>query len=161
MVIPDSLKRIQDQLSVTALQQEMNRMFDRVMHGGVQFAPLDGHTWAPVVDVLEREDSFLLRAEVPGLMGSDIDVSVSDTSVGLRGTKVSDRVEGQYGNYLRAERNFGTFSRTIDLPVAIDAEQVTASCHSGVLEVVLPKKQEARSRSVRIQCTDTETGGGQ
>jgi len=141
-------------VSLSDLQQEMNRLLERLWHGGVTAGPFDGHDWAPPVDVLEEPARFVVKAEVPGLDASDVDVSISAEALTIKGHKPSDRAEGQEANYLQTERRFGDFARTVQLPVAVDPEGVTATCRRGVLEIVVPKKEEARAKSVRVELQD-------
>ena len=143
-------------LSLRDLQEEINGLFDRVWHGGIRTAPFDGQEWAPAVDVLDEAERFIVRAEVPGLVTADFDVSVSGNVLTIKGSKPSDRREEQQEQYLRAERPFGAFNRSITLPVAVDADGVQATCTKGVLEVSLPKHEGVRPKSVRV-----EVQGGQ
>ncbi len=137
-------------LSMADVQDEVNRLVDRVWHLGLRGGPLDGQEWAPVIDVLEEPDRFLVRAELPGLATEDVDVSISGGTLTIQGRKLSDQPEGDDRHYLRRERRFGTYSRTIPLPATVDAENASAHCRKGVLEVVLPKKEDARPKSIEI-----------
>lgn len=141
-------------VSVSDLQGEMNRLFDRFWHGGLATGPLDGQDWAPPLDVIEREDRYVIRAEVPGLEAKDIEVSVTGSTLTLRGHKASERREDDDGSVVRAERRFGSFLRTIELPAAVETEGVTASCKKGILEIVLTKKEDARAKAIRVEVQD-------
>ncbi len=141
-------------LSLTDFQNEMNRLFERYWHGGISTGPLDGQDWAPALDVLEEEDRYVIRAEVPGLEARDIEVSVSDNTLTLKGHKPSERREGDERNCLRLERRFGSFHRSVPLPVAVDGASVTATCKKGILEVVLAKKEEHRPKTIRVEVGD-------
>ncbi len=141
-------------LSLTEFQSEMNNLFERLWHSGVTAGPLDGQDWAPPVDVLEEETQYVIRAEVPGLEAKDIELSVTGETVTLKGHKGDERREGDERSCLRLERRFGSFSRTIQLPVAVDPSSVTAACKRGVLEVVLAKKEEHRPKSIRVDVSD-------
>ena len=142
------------QLSLTDVQDEINRMFDRIWHGGVTTGPLDGQEWAPLIDVLEESDRFVVHAEVPGLSTNDVEVSLSENILTLKGHKGSDRVEGEDRNYLRRERPSGTFCRSVALPAKVDAGGVTAVCRQGVLEIALPKSAEAVARNIEVRVED-------
>ncbi|MDO8628989.1 MAG: Hsp20/alpha crystallin family protein [Phycisphaerales bacterium] len=98
------------------LQDEMNRVFDRVWHGGISTRPFDGQPWAPAIDLYEHDDRYVLYVEVPGVDGSTVDVSCVGNTLTLRGEKrrpagVTDETPAIHG-----ERRFGSFCRTIDLP---------------------------------------------
>ena len=139
--IPQSLGDVQD---------EINRLFDRLWHGGVVTGPLDGQDWAPAIDVAEEADRFVVTAELPGLETAGVDVAISGDSLTIKGEKTSQRNEDDGRTYLRSERRYGMFSRTVPLPTTVDAEKVTARCQHGVLEIVLPKKEEARAKSITV-----------
>jgi HSP20 family protein len=141
-------------MSVGELQSEMNRLFDRFWHGGISMGPLDGMDWAPPVDVLEEEDRYVVTAEVPGLSTADIDVSVSGETLTIKGHKPNPRREGDERAYLRTERQFGSFMRTMQLPAAVDPQRVTAACKKGVLEISLAKKEELRPKNIHVEVMD-------
>ncbi len=138
-------------IPLSDLQEEMNKLFERLWHGGVTTGPLDGQDWAPPVDVLEEPARYVVKAEVPGLDAGDVDVSISGDALTIKGHKPSERSEGQEANYLRAERRFGNFARSVALPASVDPAKVTAACRQGVLEIILPKKEEARPKSIRVE----------
>jgi HSP20 family protein len=132
------------------LQDEMNRVFERVWHGGISTRPFDGQPWAPAIDLYEHDDRYVLYVEVPGVDGSTVDVSCVGNTLTLRGDKrrpagVTDETPAIHG-----ERRFGNFCRTIDLPAKINVDQVSACCHGGVLEITVPKSESSRPKSVRV-----------
>ena len=140
-------------LSLGVVQEEVNRMFDRFWHLGVLAGPLDGQDWAPPVDVREEPDRFVVRAELPGLSTDEVDVSIAGDSLIITGHKPSDHgeEEPEQGNhYLRTERRFGRFCRTLPLPATVDFDKATAQCKKGVLEIILPKKKDARPKAISV-----------
>ena len=144
-------------LSLGEVQAEVNRMFDRFWHVGVLAGPMDGQDWAPPVDVREEPDRFVVRAEVPGLSTDEVDVSIAGESLIITGQKPSDRGEEEPEpgeRYLRTERRFGRFCRTLPLPATVDFEKATAQCRKGVLEVILPKKEDARPKTISVVVED-------
>jgi HSP20 family protein len=136
------------------VQNEVNRLFERLWHGGITTGPLDGQDWAPPLDVLDDQDRYVIRAEVPGLDVKDIEVSVSGDTLTLQGHKPAERREGDERKYILMERRYGGFNRSIPLPVGVDASGVTATCRKGVLEIVLPKKEENKPKPIRVEVTD-------
>ena len=110
----------------------------------------DGFTgWAPPVDIVEEGERLVLRAEIPGVQGNDIDINVESGTITLRGEKKQEKgIEAK--NAFRAERFYGTFFRSFVLPKTINPEAIAASYKDGVLEVVLPKAKEARARRIEI-----------
>lgn len=130
------------------LQDRINRLFgetylrdDDVTSRG---------TWAPPVDIYETEDhALVIKAELPEMSREDIEVTVENSTLTLRGTKKLPS-EVKEDQYRRIERNYGTFSRSFTLPNTVDAPKVTAEYRNGVLTVKLPFREEARPRSINI-----------
>jgi HSP20 family protein len=105
--------------------------------------------FAPRVNVLDRDDEIVVRAEVPGVEKDDQEVSVTESSVSIKGSKKHEEKE-EKGDYYRCEIATGTFARTITLPSAIDSEKVEASFKDGVLELKLPKVSKAKRRTIKL-----------
>lgn len=123
-----------------SLQQEMNRMFDEFFEG-FDLAPFRGEgmtSVAPKVDVAETESEIHVTAELPGLTENEVEVTLAEGSLTLRGEKKSEK-EDKQKNYHRTERSYGMFERTIPLPAEVDREKVEATFTNGVLSVVLQK----------------------
>lgn len=133
------------------LQDEMNRVFDRVWHGGISTRPLDGQQWAPALDVYEFPDRFQVLVEVPGVDAHSVDVSCVGNTLTIRGEKgrPAEATEGTPQPY--RERRFGSFCRSVELNGKIMVEQVSARCVDGVLEITVPKSESERPRSVRVE----------
>lgn len=142
------------QISLSDLQQEMNRMFDRMWHGGISTGPLDGQSWAPAIELLSFPAQFVLTAEAPGLTVNEIEVYFEDGELVLKGAKVAPQRSEDECKVIRCERRFGNFCRRIPIPEAINIDGISASCKRGVLEVILPKKEPAKRTSFRIEVTD-------
>lgn len=104
----------------------------------------------PKVDVIDRDAEVVVKAEVPGVDKKDLDVSVTGDTVTIKGQTRHEEKE-EKGDYYRSEISRGSFARTISLPAAVDATQAKATFKDGVLELVLPKKAEARRQSVKIE----------
>ena len=141
----------ENMINVRDLQGEFDRLVDRLYHGGLNTAPLDGQDWAPPVDVMDESDRFVLSAEVPGLSPADVDVSVVGRSVTISGNKPSPRKPGDEQRALRAERRYGKFKRTIELSEAVDETRVHAACAHGILTVSLPKQVVVQGRRVPVE----------
>jgi HSP20 family protein len=139
-----------EQLSLSELQDQMNLLFSRLWHAGVSMGPFDGQDWAPALDVFEEAERYVVTAEVPGLKVDDIEVTYVGNTVTLAGRKGPDVTEETSKGFLCRERRFGRFSRAVTLPETVDAGKINATCRDGVLEVVLPKKQEARPVSIKV-----------
>jgi len=151
-----SFRPFQDpQLSLSALQDEMNRVFERVWHGGVSTRPFDGQAWAPPVDLYEFDDRYALFAEIPDVAAETIEVTYLASSLTLRGEKRPPAGVAEKTPSLRNERRFGPFSRTIELPGGIDADRASARCANGVLEITIPKSASSRPRTIRVDVQES------
>lgn len=140
--------------------EEMDRLFESVLprgwmrpfhmewpRWGELAAPFEGRM--PKVDVIDRDEEVVVRAEVPGVEKEDLDVSVSDNAVTIKGQTKREEKE-EKGDYYRCEISRGAFTRTVMLPGAVDADKAKAQFKDGVLELTLPKVEEAKRRTVRI-----------
>lgn len=110
-------------------------------------APFSSH--APRVDVIDKEEAILVRAEVPGVKKDDLDVSLSDNSVTIRGSTKREE-ETKEGEYYRRETSRGEFSRTVPLPAQVDGSNVKATFSDGILELTLPKQEPSRRQKIKI-----------
>ncbi len=136
--------------SIRDLQGEFDRLIDRFWHGGLSTPPLDGHDWAPPVDMTDEPGAFRMRVEVPGLTADQIDVSVAGRKLTIRGTKPNPRDKSDPRSAMRSECRYGSFGREIDLPADVQADAIRASCRNGVLELEIPKSAAARAQTVKI-----------
>jgi HSP20 family protein len=101
------------------------------------------------VDIYENGDNLVLKAELPGLSPEDVEIRVEDNTLYLKGErKFEKEVEEQ--SYHRVERSYGTFTRTFSLPNSIDADKVAANYKDGVLTLTMPKKEEAKPKTIKI-----------
>lgn len=103
----------------------------------------------PLVDIIERDEDILMKAELPGIKKEDLDISVTDNSVSISATK-SEEKEEKRGEYYRREISRGMISRTVALPANIDSEKVEATFKDGVLELTLPKVERSKRRSIEV-----------
>ncbi|NIR30476.1 MAG: Hsp20/alpha crystallin family protein [Gammaproteobacteria bacterium] len=104
----------------------------------------------PTVDVVDRDEDILVRAEIPGVKKEDLDVSVSDGTVTIKGTTSREEKE-ERGEYFRQEISRGAFSRTVGLPGDVQGDKAKASFSDGVLELILPKVVKSKRRRVEIR----------
>lgn len=136
------------------LQNEMNRLFNTVFdtpalgNGGAL------RRWMPAMDLVETDDRFVLRADLPGLTEDDVKVEFEDGTLTVSGERKSEH-ESKGEGYVRVERAFGSFSRSLTLPQGVDPEAVTASFERGVLEVSIPKPEARKPRRIEIGNTKT------
>lgn len=134
-----------------SLQGEMNRLFSSFLEPSGRRAGNGSvaHRWIPAMDLVETDERFVLKADLPGLSEDDVNIELDDntlTITGERRTEHEQRTEGYY----RVERASGAFARQLTLPEGVDAEGVKASFDRGVLEVSIPKPEQAKPRKVKI-----------
>jgi HSP20 family protein len=134
----------------------MDRLFEDFFGGESQgsLVPMGGEwgTFSPQVDVSETEDEIKVSAELPGLDQEDVDVSLTNGTLLIRGEKREEKEE-KGESYYRSERAYGAFRRDIPLPSAVDVEQVDAVFKNGVLTVTLPKTEGAKTKKVTVKTT--------
>jgi HSP20 family protein len=134
------------------MQSEMNRLFNSFFDSST---PRNGGSravtrrWIPAMDVVETDDHFVLRADLPGLSENDVKIEVDDKVLTISGERKSEHEQRGTG-YYRVERSFGSFSRSLTLPEGVDADAIQASFDSGVLEVKIPKPEQPKPRKVEI-----------
>jgi HSP20 family protein len=132
--------------------EEMNRFFESPF--GRRFENWGSNQmWNLPLDVVEKENEYVIRASIPGMNPDDLDISISDNVLTVRGqTRQADDVEEE--RYLMRERRYGSFTRSISFPTTIDSNNAEATCENGELVLRLPKAEAARPRRINI-------GGGQ
>jgi HSP20 family protein len=129
----------------------MNRLFGETLGlGPTREEEAFGRTWALPVDIHEDKDNIVVKAELPGMKRDDVSIEVRDNVLTLKGERKQDK-EIKKENYLRIERVYGKFSRSFFLPHPIVADKVKASYKDGVLEITLPKTEEAKSKAIPIK----------
>jgi len=134
--------------------EDMERRFDEAF--GRPFLPafwrrfpLEARGWAPNIDVFEKDDKFVVKAELPGMKEEDIDVSVVSDTLTIKGERKAE-TEVKDEDYYCCERSYGSFSRSIGLPSTVDAKRIEASFEDGVLEVSLPKAAEVKPKKISV-----------
>lgn len=106
-------------------------------------------TWVPPVDICETEDSLVLKAELPGIKPDDVEIRVEDNTLHLKGERKFEK-EVKDENVHQVERSYGTFSRSFSLPSSIDSDKVKAEYENGVLTLTMPKRVEAKPKTIKI-----------
>ena len=137
---------------VTRLRREMDRLWDDYFGPGRRaLRPLPAE-FAPAVDVKETPDQIVVKAEVPGMDAKDINISVTGDVLTIKGEKKSEREEKEE-NYHLVERSYGSFSRSLAMPAAVDMEKIEAKYDKGVLTITCPKKEEVKPKAIEIKTT--------
>jgi HSP20 family protein len=106
--------------------------------------------WAPAIDMVDRKEEIVVRADLPGLEQKDVEVTVENGTLTVRGERKEEK-ETKEEDYYACERWTGAFFRSVTLPPGVDAEKVRASFRNGVLEIHLPKTKEARAKTIEIK----------
>jgi len=132
---------------VRDLQGELSRAFN------TSLLRTDGDVWRqafdPEIDVREEADRYVVQADLPGVKKEELDISVSGNLLTLKGERKHENEIKEKGRYY-SERTFGAFSRTLELPSEIDANKVQATYKDGVLEIALPKSENAKPKQIKV-----------
>lgn len=133
-----------------SLQEEMNRLFESSMGTPQKSSGLLSSDFVPAVDVLRNKESIIVRADLPGMSKDNLDVTVLNNRLFIRGEKKRE-TETDEKNAHRLERFFGSFERVIELPAQVNPEAIKASFKDGVLEVTAPIREEAKPRQISLE----------
>ena len=147
--------------SFDTMREEMDRLFDSLARGTANL-PLGRRLFdveplrheapdvaVPAIDVTENENAYQIAAELPGLTENDVEVVVADEILTIKGEKNEEK-EQKDKNYYVAERRYGSFQRSFQLPSGVDADKITADFRNGVLTLILPKTPEAQKSEKKI-----------
>jgi HSP20 family protein len=128
---------------LASVQDEMNQVFGRARQAQ------GGRVWAPALDIAERPDAYVVTVEIPGVRPEDLDITLEQGLMTIQGER---RFHGESTDqqWHRVERRYGAFRRSITLPSQVDADAIEASFENGMLEVVVPKAEETRSRRIMV-----------
>ena len=131
---------------------DFNRLFNTL------FDESRAQRWVPAMDLVEADDHFLLKADLPGLSEEDVSIEIRDNTLTIAGERKSEYEKRERGWY-RVERATGAFSRALSLPDGIDPDAVTASFDKGVLEVWIPKPEARKPRRITINAAHANGNG--
>jgi len=135
---------------MASLQNEMNRLFGTFFDTPTTAVSGNGvRRWMPAMDLVETDEHFILRADLPGLGEDDVRIEVEDRTLTLSGERKAEHETNGEG-YYRLERATGSFARSLTLPEGVDAEQIAARFENGVLEVRIPKPEVRKPRRISI-----------
>ena len=132
-----------------SIQEEMNKLFDERVDRFTGNSDLQNRVWEPLVDIYEKEDKFVIKAEVPEINREDIQINLENNVLTLKGERKFEKQE-EKENYHRAERYYGMFQRSFTLPSTVDSEKIKASLDKGVLTIEIPKKEEVKPKKIEI-----------
>lgn len=140
-----TLVRWEPYRDIAHLQSEVGRLFDGLLEGRGRTT----ESWVPALDVWETADDIVYAFDLPGLVESEISIEVADDTLTVAGERRRESAESGE-RYFRYERRYGTFSRAVGLPAGVDDSKIAASYRNGVLEVRVPKPEEAKPRRIQL-----------
>jgi HSP20 family protein len=144
-VMPGALTRWEPFAELGELRSRFDRMFDELIDGRRR-------EWTPAIDVVRDNGNLIMRADVPGTKPEEVKIEVKDHILTVSGEH-EERKEEKDKHFLRRERRYGSFCRSMALPAGVDAEKIKAKTHDGVVEVTIPLPKEAEKEPVTITPT--------
>jgi len=136
---------------VLSMRKEINRLFDNFFHGDLaDTTSAFTSAWVPAVDIAEHEGDFVVRMELPGVKKDEVKITMQEGVLTIQGEKKQEK-ETKGSDYHRVERSYGSFQRSFTLPTTVKAENIDASFKDGVLEVTLPKAEEAKPKQIDVK----------
>ncbi|KAB8140870.1 Hsp20/alpha crystallin family protein [Chloroflexia bacterium SDU3-3] len=144
-----SLNRWDPVQDMMTLREAMQQLFEDSVVSPAAAPRRPGAAFAPAMDLSETKDAFVVEAAVPGLKPEDLDITVENNVLTIRGEVKQDQ-ESKERSYHRVERRFGAFQRSISLPTTVNAEGIRASLEHGVLNLVIPKAEALKPRKISV-----------
>jgi len=135
---------------LAALRDRMNRVFDdSLFRSDRRDDPLAMGSWSPTVDMFEKDDKVVIKAELPGLDKKDVSLDLQNGVLTLKGERKHEN-EVKEENFYRREMSYGKFVRSFSLPVDVDADQIKAEFQNGLLTVEVPKPEEHKPKQIKV-----------
>ncbi len=134
------------------LQEQVNRLFESSYNGRNSESAVT--TWAPAVDIYETENELVLKADLPAIDEKDLDIRIENNTLTVRGERKFEKQVNE-DSYLRVERSYGSFSRSLSLTNTINTEAIRAEYKNGVLTVQMPKRAESKPKQVKVNVETT------
>jgi len=134
---------------IQELKKEMDRIWQEFFGKGYVPEKWEGIEWIPAVDVSETDDAVIVKVDVPGVNPEDMEISLVDNVLVIKGEKKREEEEKKE-NFYRMERFYGSFMRSIQLPCEVEEDKIEATYKDGVLKIVLPKKPEEKKKVIKI-----------
>lgn len=135
---------------ISTLQERMNRLFSEVARRSpVAEEEIIQGAWIPPVDIFETGDSIVIKAELPGISKEDITLEVKENTLSIKGEKKFEK-DVKEESYHRVERSYGAFQRAFSLPGTVQQDKVKAKFRDGILEVTIPKAEEAKPKQIKV-----------
>lgn len=135
------------------IQDDINRLFDTALRAGnlpsVEEG-LEGREWTPEIDIYENDDNFVIEADIPGMDIKDIKIEVQDNTLTIKGEKKFEE-KTEEDKYIRVERLYGSFYRSLSLPMNVDSDKIDANYKDGTLVLTLPKTEQAKPKQIKVK----------
>lgn len=135
---------------MTAIQNQMNRLFDSTLYGWS--GESDTRSWMPQADIHETDEELVVTADLPGIDVKSVDVRVENNVLSIAGERKLQEIP-KNGNVHRVERMYGAFARSFTLSTPVDTERIKANYKDGVLKITLPKAEQAKPKRIAIAAT--------
>lgn len=133
----------------TSLQREMGKVLNDFFGKDEFFRPGS----YPLLDISETDENVIVKAELPGIDPKEVDISIADNNLTIKGEK-KEEADEKGKHFHRVERSYGRFSRTINLPKSVSTDNVKAEYKNGILEINIPKKEEAKAKKVEVKVSE-------
>lgn len=132
------------------MRREMDRLWESFFEERPRWRVEEAGEWLPSLDLSETKNDFVVKAELPGIDPKDIDISLANDILTIKGEKKQEKEEKEE-NYHIIERSYGSFTRSIRLPREVQSDKISASYKNGVLKITLPKSEEAKKKEIKIK----------
>ena len=142
---------------MVSLRQAMDRLFEDSWVSPLSWRGVTGETISPPIDVHETPDEIVVTASLPGLKAEDVDITMTGQTLTLRGEFKADEAVDR-DQYLYRERRYGTFNRTLQLPVRVEGDRAEATFIDGILTLHIPKAEEVKPRQIQIKAAPADNG---
>jgi len=135
---------------LTTLRKEMDSLWDRFFPETPFHERLVTHEWLPTIDLTETKDKLVVKAELPGLEAKDVELTLTEDILTIRGEKKEEKKEKDEHRFF-VERYYGSFERKIKLPTLVKTGEIDATFKKGILTISLPKSEEAKKKEIKIK----------
>ncbi|MDY7035101.1 MAG: Hsp20/alpha crystallin family protein [Thermodesulfobacteriota bacterium] len=134
---------------LSSMRREMDRFWNRIF-GETSLSGTFSEDWSPRLDVSENKDNFIVEAELPGVDAKDVNVNISGNILTIKGEKKKqEEKKDEHSHYL--ERYYGSFQRSFQIPASVKTDKIEATFDKGVLQITLPKTEEAKKKEIEIK----------
>jgi len=147
-----AIVRFEPYCGTSGAQNQFERFLREALSPVTGEGEVSTRTWAPPVDIYEDGDNLVLKAELPGINPDEVEIRVENNTLYLKGERKFEK-EVKEQSYHRVERTYGTFTRSFSLPNSVDPDKVAADYKDGVLTLTMPKKEEAKPKTIKINVT--------